>query len=96
MAPHPLPGLFFQRGLKATYVLSTESLQKGLVVIAGIDGYRAAFTLSEIVNRNDQNEILIIDRGNEDGAGRFSLFPGCDFFSDRAIKSIMEINILLP
>jgi len=92
----PFTGTLLSERLKGQYVLLTESLQKGLVVIAGIDGYRSAFTLSEIVNRNDQNEILIIDRGNEDGAGRFSLFPGCDFFSDRAIKSIMEINILLP
>jgi len=92
----PFTGSLLSERLKGSWVLSTESLQKGLVVIAGIDGYRAAFTLSEIVNRNDQNEILLIDRGNEDGAGRFSLFPGCDFFSDRAIKSIREINILLP
>jgi hypothetical protein len=48
------------------------------------------------VNRNDQQEILLIDRDNYEGAGRFSLFPACDFFSDRAIKAIMEINLLLP
>ncbi|HUW93335.1 MAG TPA: hypothetical protein VMV74_09230 [Bacteroidales bacterium] len=91
----PFTGSLLSERLKGSYVLSDKSLQKGLVVIAGIDGYRAAFTLSEIVNRNDQNEILLIDRGNQEGAGRFSLFPGCDFFSDRAIKSIMEINLLL-
>lgn len=92
----PFTGTLFSGMLKGFYELSGKSLQKGLVVVAGLDGYRAAFSLSEIVNRNDQNEILLIDRGNEEGAGRFSLFPGCDFFSDRAIKSIMEVNILLP
>ncbi|MCK7537686.1 MAG: hypothetical protein MZV63_45405 [Marinilabiliales bacterium] len=64
--------------------------------LAGVDGYRAAFTLSELVNRNDQEETLVIDRKDEQGSGRFSLFPAADFFSDRAIKSVMEINLLLP
>jgi hypothetical protein len=77
------------------YKVSPEALRNGMVVIAGIDGYRAAFTLSEIVNRNDQQEVLIIDRDNYEGAGRFSLFPAGDFFSDRAIKAIMEIDMLL-
>jgi hypothetical protein len=82
--------------LNGYYTLSPEILKQGLVVIAGVDGYRAAFTLNEIANRNDQQEVLIIDRDNYEGAGRFSLFPAGDFFSDRAIKSIMEINLLLP
>ncbi|MBE0668666.1 MAG: hypothetical protein IH593_13480, partial [Bacteroidales bacterium] len=92
----PFRGALLSQALKGSYILSPEILRKGMVVIAGVDGYRAAFTLSEIVNRNDQNEILLIDRDNYEGAGRFSLFPGCDFFSDRAIKSIIEINLLVP
>ncbi len=76
------------------FQLSADGLRNGMVVIAGLDGYRAAFTLSEIVNRNDQQEVLIIDRENYEGAGRFSLFPAGDFFSDRAIKAIMEIDLL--
>lgn len=82
--------------LKDYYLVSADGLRNGLVVIAGLDGYRAAFTLSEIVNRNDQQEVLIVDRENYEGAGRFSLFPAGDFFSDRAIKAIMEIDMLLP
>jgi beta-aspartyl-peptidase (threonine type) len=78
------------------YKGSADGLRNGMVVIAGLDGYRAAFTLSEIVNRNDQQEVLIIDSENYEGAGRFSLFPAGDFFSDRAIKAIMEIDLLLP
>lgn len=92
----PFTGAKLNDILVAHYSLSPEVLKHGMAVIAGIDGYRAAFTLSEIVNRNDQQEILLIDRDNYEGAGRFSLFPACDFFSDRAIKAIMEINLLLP
>lgn len=92
----PFSGSRLAELLNSFYQLSAEALRKGLVVIAGVDGYRAAFTLSEIVNRNDQQEVLIIDRDNYEGAGRFSLFPAGDFFSDRAIKAISEVNLLLP
>ncbi|MHC1733724.1 MAG: isoaspartyl peptidase/L-asparaginase family protein [Bacteroidales bacterium] len=92
----PFTGAMLHELIKDYYRLSPEALQKGMVVIAGLDGYRAAFTLSEIANRNDQQELLIIDRDNYEGAGRFSLFPAGDFFSDRAIKAVMEIDLLLP
>jgi len=92
----PFAGGMVHQLLGDYYRLSPVALQKGLVVIAGLDGYRAAFTLSEIVNRNDQQELLIIDQENYEGAGRFSLFPAGDFFSDRAIKAVMEIDMLLP
>lgn len=92
----PFSGGKLQDLLKDYYQGSVDALRSGMVVIAGVDGYRAAFTLSEIVNRNDQQEVLIIDRDNYEGAGRFSLFPAGDFFSDRAIKAIMEIDLLLP
>lgn len=92
----PFTGAMLHELIRDYYRLSPEILQKGMVVIAGLDGYRAAFTLSEIVNRNDQQELLIIDRDNYEGAGRFSLFPAGDFFSDRAIKAVMEVDILLP
>jgi beta-aspartyl-peptidase (threonine type) len=92
----PFTGGMLQELLKGYYRMNSVTLQEGLVVIAGLDGYRAAFTLSEIVNRNDQEEVLIIDRDNYEGAGRFSIFPACDFFSDRAIKAVMEIDLLLP
>ncbi len=92
----PFTGGKLQDLLKDYYQNSSDALRNGMVVIAGVDGYRAAFTLSEIVNRNDQQEVLVIDSDNYEGAGRFSLFPAGDFFSDRAIKAIMEIDLLLP
>jgi L-asparaginase / beta-aspartyl-peptidase len=92
----PFRGAMLAEILKGQYRKSAEALRQGLVVIAGADGYRAAFTLSEIINRNDQQEVLLIGRDNYEGAGRFSLFPAGDFFSDRAIKAIMEIDLLLP
>ena len=92
----PFTGARLDELLKDYYRLTPAVLQKGVVVVAGIDGYRSAFTLSEIVNRNDQQEVLIIDRDNYEAAGRFSLFPAGDFFSDRAIKAVQEIDLRLP
>lgn len=92
----PFRGAMLSELLKGHYRTSAEALRQGIVVIAGADGYRAAFTLSEIVNRNDQQEVLLIGSDNYEDAGRFSLFPAGDFFSDRAIKAIMEIDLLLP
>lgn len=92
----PFTGVMLQDVLNGYYQKVPEALCKGIVVIAGLDGYRTAFTLSEIVNRNDQQEVLLVDKDNYEGAGRFSLFPAGDFFSDRAIKAVMEIDLLLP
>ncbi len=92
----PFTGVMLHDLLKPYYRLNQLALQRGMVVVAGVDGYRSAFSLSEVVNRNDQQEVLVIDHDNLEGAGRFSLFPGADFFSDRAIKAVMEIDLLLP
>jgi hypothetical protein len=82
--------------LSKYFEANEQTLKTGMVTIAGVDGYRAAFTISEIVNRNDQSEILIIDKDNYENAGRFSIYPACDFFSDRAIKAVSNVHIDLP
>jgi hypothetical protein len=92
----PFTGQLLMQIIKPAYTLSKESLKNGIVVIAGLDGYRAAFTLSEIVNRNDQQETLLYTKEKSENNGRFLVFPSGDYFSDRAIKSVMEINLLIP
>jgi hypothetical protein len=49
--------------------------------------------VSELFNRNDNGEFLLCDRGEKDG-GRFSVYPGPDFFSDRAVKALKEVHYL--
>lgn len=88
----PFTGYALKDLLSAYIEKNKATLQNGMITIAALDGYRAAFSLSEIMNRNDQSEILIIDKDNYEGAGRFSIYPACDFFSDRAIKSVTEIH----
>jgi hypothetical protein len=61
--------------------------------MVGKDGYRSVFSYSEIVNRNDQSEILLVPCKEEKDGGKFRIFPSCDFFSDRAVKAVSEIHI---
>jgi hypothetical protein len=62
--------------------------------MAAKDGYRGVFTFSEIFNRNDQSETLLIFIPDEKDGGAFRLFPAGDFFSDRAIKAVESIYVL--
>ena len=73
------------------YSAEKQVLQRGLFTVAAADGYRVVFSASEVFNRNDQSEIIIIDRGKVDG-GKFYIFPAPDYFSDRAIKAVSEIH----
>jgi len=59
--------------------------------VAAADGYRVVFSASEVFNRNDQSEVLIVDQGKDEG-GKFLIFPAPDYFSDRAIKAVSEIH----
>jgi hypothetical protein len=89
----PFAGILLKEMLKGSVKFSVENLQKGIFIIAGKDGYHAAYTFSEIMNRNDQAEFLVIPTpANEDG-GAFKIYPSADFFSDRAIKSVESIKL---
>lgn len=81
--------------LLAAYVRPDHAnLRNSLLLIVGADGYRAVYSLSEVMNRNDQSELLLVPcEGNEHG-GKFRVFPACDFFSDRAVKAVSEISVI--
>lgn len=82
------------RKILGKYIVLNKGLMKaGYAVIFGADGYRAVFSISELFNRNDFQEVLLYDQGNKDG-GRFAVFVPMDFFSDRAVKAIKEIKLM--
>ena len=88
----PFSGILLKDLLLKYYPFSSENLKSGVLCLAGIDGYRCAFSYSEIFNRNDQQEFLLItSKPGEDG-GLYRVFAACDFFSDRAVKSLNEIH----
>lgn len=88
----PFTGYYLKDILHSTYPVSKDNIQKGLFTVAALDGYRMSVTYSELINRNDQQEFLLIDDPKNMEGGRYRLFPACDFFSDRAIKSLNEIR----
>lgn len=89
----PFEGYMLKEIIKSYSTPDKQFLQNGLVLIAAKDGYRGVFTYSEVMNRNDQAEVLLINNPAETDGGAFRLFPAGDFFSDRAIKAIESIYI---
>jgi len=87
-------GVLLAEALKKYIALDRETLQRGYLVAAAIDGYRIALSCSELFNRNDQAEFLLVDRGEGQDGGRYALFPTPDFFSDRAVKAVSAVHLL--
>jgi len=87
----PFHGVMLKDIFKDVTSRSKTNIQTGMLVVAALDGYRTIFTWSEVFNRNDQSEALLIyEPQNQDG-GAFTLFPASDFFSDRSVKSVKSI-----
>jgi hypothetical protein len=89
----PFAGLMLKDILAGTYKITRENLKTGIMCIAAEDGYRCSLSFSELFNRNDQQEFLLVKTDPEEDGGLFRVFPASDFFSDRAIKSVSEIHL---
>ncbi len=87
----PFTGVSLKEFFKGKIKRTQKSLREGIFVIAADDGYRSVFTYSELCNRNDQAEVLLVCRPELTHNGIFRVFPSCDFFSDRAVKGINAI-----
>ncbi|HBS88813.1 MAG: hypothetical protein A2W91_03935 [Bacteroidetes bacterium GWF2_38_335] len=87
----PFTGTFLKEFVAKFVTRTKESLQTGLFVVAADDGYRSVYSYSEVCNRNDQADILLVFRPEEKEDAVFRTFPSCDFFSDRAVKAITDI-----
>jgi len=89
----PFTGIYLKELFAKFGNENAEDLKTGLCAIIGIDGYRSVFTFSEIINRNDQSEVMLVPcKKEEKDGGKFRLFAGADFFSDRAVKAISGIE----
>lgn len=91
----PFTGIYIKNLLADYFEFNKENIQHGIFCFAATDGYHGAYTYSEIMNRNDNLEFLLIDKDNYEDAGTFSVLPSPDFFSDRALKSLNEIDYFL-
>ncbi len=89
----PFTGAYLKELLKQQFPFDKDYLKQGKVIIVGKDGYRVVFTFSEIMNRNDQQEILLVPCQEGEDGGKFRIFPSCDYFSDRAVKAVADIFV---
>jgi hypothetical protein len=87
----PFSGVLLKNVLAGFYPVTRDNLKNGIMCIAAEDGYRCPLSYSELFNRNDQQEFLLIKTSVGEDGGLFRIFPASDFFSDRAIKSVKEI-----
>ena len=90
----PFKGVFIKNMIEKYFPSTKENIMTGLFCFAGKDGYRMTVSFSELFNRNDQQEFLLVKTAPDEDGGLFRLFPSCDFFSDRAIKSLSEIHFI--
>jgi hypothetical protein len=89
----PFNGIFLKELISKYVEINRQNLREGLILAVGKDGFRGVYSFSEVMNRNDQSEVLLVYRPDDKRKGVFRLFPACDFFSDRAVKGLMEIYI---
>lgn len=90
----PFKGIMLKDVLMAYYPAERQLYKTGLLCIAARDGYRCTVSYSELFNRNDQQEFLLVKSHKGDDGGLYRVFPACDFFSDRAVKSLTEIDLI--
>lgn len=89
----PFNGILLKDLLLISYPLCRENLKSGMICIVGKDGYRSAVSYSELFNRNDQQEFMLVKTDLKEDGGLFRIFAAADFFSDRAVKSVSEIHL---
>ncbi len=90
----PFTGLMLKDVIGKYYPLDRLNIQQGILCLVGKDGYRCAVSFSELFNRNDQQEFLLVRTKPDEDGGLFRIFSAADFFSDRAIKSVSEIHLI--
>ena len=90
----PFSGVLLKEVADDIFPLSKENLRTSMIITAGLDGYRGVYSYSEVFNRNDQAELMLAPRTDVVKEGAFMLFPSMDFFSDRAIRSLMEVRMV--
>lgn len=89
----PFSGFMLKDVIQKFYPVTRKNLQTGMLCIAGTDGYRCAVSYSELFNRNDQQEFLLVRSEPGEDGGLYRIFAACDFFSDRAIKAVSGIYL---
>jgi len=86
-------GYLFKDVIAAHVKITADNLKSAIFVISAKDGYRSVFSISEIMNRNDNQDILLRDVKDSPSEGRYTLVI-TDFFADRDVRVIDKIEML--
>lgn len=92
--PRNYTGVPLSDVLKRKFTFSSDDLARGMIAIGAKDAYRVVFTLSEILNRTDMAEVLLLDEPDSED-GRFIVHPGADFFADRHLKGAKLAYVMI-
>jgi hypothetical protein len=87
-------GFVFSEALRRNIKFSHQDIGNTIVCVSSKDGYRASFSLSELINRNDMNEFLLVEKTGLPDDGKYNLFATPDFFVDRNVRSVEKIELL--
>jgi len=79
--------------ISAKFKPTPDMLREWIAIGSAKDGYRVVLSLSEIMNRNDNEDFLLLDKKDTPGNGRFMLYPACDFFADRDVRAIEKLEL---
>jgi len=80
--------------LIAANLKPTPEMLKGWIAVGSArDGYRVVLTLSEIMNRSDNQDVLLLDKKDSQTTGRYILYPAADFFADRDVRAIEKLEL---
>lgn len=90
---NPVEGYLLKDVIKSNIKLEREDFKNAFVVVSAKDGYRCVYSLSEIMNRSDNEDFLLVDNKDSKENGRFSLYSTPDLFVDRNVRSVEKIEI---
>jgi hypothetical protein len=88
-----ITGYLLKNLISANGKITPENLRQDIAVVSAKDGYRAVFSMSEIMNRNDNQDFLLNDLKDSPKEGRYTLIAP-DFFVDRNVKGIEKMEFI--
>jgi hypothetical protein len=87
-------GFVFKDVINKCLTVDEKQIASTILCVSAKDGYRVTYSLSEIVNRNDMNDFLLIEKNGSLEEGKYNLFATPDFFVDRNVRSVEKVEIL--
>lgn len=80
--------------LKEYIQFGNDEIGSSVVCVSAKDGYRAVYSLSEIINRSDNEDFLLSERKDSKEDGRYTFYAAPDFFVDRNVRAVDRIQIV--